>query len=58
MSCVSGVCASTAATALSQVHQSQVQDSPHDGDGDDTAPAAPVQAQPAPGTGLSVDKTA
>jgi hypothetical protein len=33
-------------------------DPPHDGDGDDAAAAAPVQAAPAPGTGLVVDKKA
>ena len=33
-------------------------DSPHDGDGDDVAPKAPVQATPAPGTGAVVNKTA
>lgn len=33
-------------------------DRPHDGDSDDAAAKAPVQARPAPGTGIAVNKTA
>ena len=33
-------------------------DSPHDGDSDDAAAKAPVQATPAPGTGVAVNKSA
>ena len=33
-------------------------DAPHDGDSDDAAAKAPVQAAPAPGTGVVVNKTA
>ena len=43
-----------AAAQIAAAAQSKAIDSPHDGDGDDVA-AAPVQAAPAPGTGLAVD---
>ena len=33
-------------------------DSAHDGDSDDAAVKAPVQAAPAPGTGVAVNKSA
>jgi hypothetical protein len=53
---VSAVGAANATPVTPQ--QSANVDPPHDGDSDDAAAAAPVQAAPAPGTGVVVDKKA
>ncbi len=55
---ISGVAASTVAPPMPQAIQSSAPDRPNDGDGDAGDAPQAVQAAPAPGTGLLVNKSA